>query len=117
MPTSAAARLNIAAGAHLDPGCLERVIRRALSRTRLHVRGVVVKPLSTTVPGADASAAYQTVVGVRGAPLVLYIDSIAFAYGQDLVELTTYHSSKPVPPAMEERLLGLLVARARSHSR
>jgi hypothetical protein len=61
--------------------------------------------------------AYQTVVGVRGAPLVLYMDSIAFAYGQDMVTLTTYHSSRPVPRSMEERLLGLLVARARAHAR
>jgi hypothetical protein len=45
------------------------------------------------------------------------MDSIVVAYGQDMVTLTTYHSSKPVPPAMEERLLGLLVARARAHRR
>jgi hypothetical protein len=69
------------------------------------------------VAGADASVAYQTIVGLRRAPLIVYIDSIVFTYGQDMVTLTTYHSSKPVPPAMEQRLLGLLVARARSHTR
>jgi hypothetical protein len=116
MPAAAAARLGVAQGANLDEVCLAHAIRRALSKTRLRVSGVVVKPLPVSVPGADASVAYQTIIGVRGAPLVLYMDSIVFAYGQDVMTLTTYHSSKPVPPAMEERLLGLLVARARSHS-
>jgi hypothetical protein len=117
MATAAAARLGVAEGANLDDACLAHAVRRALSRTRLHVTGVVVKPLSLPVPGADASAAYQTIVGVRGAPLILYMDSIVFAYGQDAVTLTTYHSSKPVSRPMEERLLGLLVARARAHAR
>jgi hypothetical protein len=44
-------------------------------------------------------------------------DSIFFSYGQDVVTLTTYHSSRPVPRSMEERLLGLLVARARAYAR
>jgi hypothetical protein len=119
MPTSAAARLRVAEDKRLDRTCLEHALRGRLAkrRLRLPVRGVVVEPLSVNVPGADASVAYQIIVGYRGAPLVLYMDAIELAYGQDLIELFTYHSSKPVPPAMDERLLGLLVARARSHSR
>jgi hypothetical protein len=117
LPAPAAARLGVAEGANLNDVCLAHAIRRALSKTRLRVRGVVVKPLPVSVPGADASVAYQTIIGVHGVPLVLYMDSIAFAYGQDVVTLTTYHSSRSVPRSMEERLLGLLVARARSHTR
>ena len=116
MRTAAAARLNIAESTHLDHACLKRAIRRAVA-SEFHVRQVVVKPVAITVPGADESVAYQTIIGVHGVPLILYMDSIAFAYGQDMVTLTTYHSSRPVPRSMEERLLGLLVARARSHTR
>jgi hypothetical protein len=117
MPTAAAARLSITQSVNLDQACMEHALRRGLLKSRLRVRGVVTEPLSVAVPGADASVAYQTVVGVRGAPLVLYMDLIFFSYGQDVVTLTTYHSSKPVPRSMEERLLGLLVARARAHTR
>jgi hypothetical protein len=119
MPTSAAASLQVAEEERLDRTCLEHALRGRFARKhlRLPVSGVVVEPLSVSVKGADASIAYQIIVGYRGAPLVLYMDAIELAYGQDLIELFTYHSSKPVPPAMDERLLGLLVARARSHSR
>jgi hypothetical protein len=118
-PTSAAARLQIGEDERLDRTCLEHALRERFARRhlRLPVRGVVVEPLSLSVKGVDASVAYQIIVGYRGAPLVLYMDAIELAYGQDLIELFTYHSSKPVPPAMDERLLGLLVARAESHSR
>jgi hypothetical protein len=116
MRTAAAARLNIADGTHLDQACLKRAIRRAAA-TEFHVREVVVRPVPITVAGADASVVYQTIIGVHGVPLILYMDSIAFAYGQDVVTLTTYHSSGGVPRSMEERLLGLLVARARAHAR
>jgi hypothetical protein len=116
MPTSAAARLNIAEAVRQQT-CVERALRRAVAKGFHGVRGVVVTPVSITVPGADASVAYQTIVGLRGAPLTVYMDSIVFAYGQDMVTLTTYHSSGGVPRSMEERLLGLLVARARGHAR
>jgi hypothetical protein len=116
MPTSAAARLNIAEAVRQQT-CVERALRRAVAKGFHGVRGVVVTPVSITVPGADASVAYQTIVGLRGAPLTVYMDSIVFAYGQDMVTLTTYHASRPVPRSMEERLLGLLVARARAHAR
>jgi hypothetical protein len=119
MPTSAAARLEVAASEHLDQTCMEHALRAEVTKEhlRLPLRGVVVEPFSVNVPGADAGVAYRAIVAYRGAPLILYIDSIVFAYGQDLIELTTYHASKPVPSAMEERLLGLLVARARAHAR
>jgi hypothetical protein len=116
MPAAAAARLNIAEAIRQQT-CVERELRRAVAKGFHGVRGVVVKPFSIAVPGADTSVAYQTIVGLRGAPLTVYMDSIVFAYGQDVVTLTTYHSSSPVPRSMEERLLGLLVARARAHAR
>jgi hypothetical protein len=116
MSTAGTARLNVAEGER-QRACMERVLSRAARKGFHDIRGVVVKPLSMAVAGADASVAYQTIVGLRRAPLIVYMDSIVFAYGQDMVTLTTHHSSKPVPPAMEQRLLGLLVARARSHTR
>lgn len=119
MPTSAAVRAEVAEAKNLDETCVEHALRGRLAKEhlRLPVSGVVVEPLSVNVQGADASVAYRIIVGYRGAPLVAYMDAIELAYGQDLIELFTYHSSKPVPPAMDERLLGLLVARAKSHNR
>lgn len=117
MPTAAAARLSVRAGANADRACLKGAIRRAAA-AQLPVRAVVVgpAPVPAAIPGASVTAAYRTIVGVHGVPLVLYLDSTAFAYGQDVIELTTYHTSRPVPPGMDERLLGLLAARARAHS-
>lgn len=119
MPTPVAAQSGITEAKDLDQTCMEHALRGSLAKahSRLAVRGVAVEPLSMGVKGADESAAYRIVVGYRGAPLVLYMDLIFFSYGQDLMTLTTYHASKPVPPAMDERLLSLLVARAKSHSR
>jgi hypothetical protein len=118
-PTSAAARLEVAQAKNLNRTCMEHVVRAGLAKQhlRLPIAGVVLEPFSASVGGADTSAAYRAVLAYHGAPLVLYMDMIFFSYGQDLFMLSTYHSSKPVPSAMEERLLGLLVARARSHSR
>jgi hypothetical protein len=118
MPTATAARLEIAK-AQRRKVCMEHALRSALlsSAFRSDVRGIAVEPIQAKVGGADASTAYRAVVAARHAPLVLYIDATLFSYGQDVFVLGTYHSSKPVPPAMEERLQSLLIARARSHSR
>jgi hypothetical protein len=119
MPTPGAARLEIAGAQYANRTCLEHVVRAELAkeRRRVSIGGVVVEPYSASVKGVDASVAYRAVMAYKGAPLVAYVDVISFSYGQDVMTLTTYHASKPVPPAMEERLLGLLVARARSHRR
>jgi len=117
LPTSVAARLVLSQAKEMDIACMERTLHRSLSKGRLRVRGVAIQRLASTVPDSDASVAYQAVISSRVTPLVLYMDLTFFSYGQDVVTLTTYHSSKPVPPAMDSRLLGLLVARARAHSR
>lgn len=117
-PTAAAARRDVGEAARLKV-CVEHALRSGLLRSALGplVRGITVEPIQVNVKGADASAAYRAIVATRGAPLVDYIDMIFFSYGQDVFALGTYHFSKPVPPAMEQRLQGLLIARARSHSR
>lgn len=128
MSTPAAALSSIGQGTgprtEVRPGetvrLMERCVKHAVLASvpsGLHVHGVVVKPLSMSVPGADASVAYETALGVRGAPLIIYFDSFDFVYGQDVIELTTYHSVAHVPRSVNERLLGLLVARARTHNR
>lgn len=119
MPAAADARLGVDRAARQlrqEARCLEHRADR-IRLGVLRVRGIVVRPLSVSVAGASASFAYHLVMAARGAPLVLYVNVVAFAYGQDAIELNTYHASKPVPPAMQERLLALLVARARAHSR
>lgn len=118
MPTATAARLEIAE-AQRRQVCVEHALRSGLLKSafRSEVRGIAVEPIQLKVSGADASMAYRAVVAARRAPLVIYIDTTVFSYGQDVFVLGTYHSSKPVPPAMEERLQGLLIARAHSHSR
>lgn len=117
MPTAAAARSQVAAAKDTDLSCISHVLVADQSQGRFGVRGASVEPLSMTVKGADASVAYRTVLAYKHSPLVYYIDSITFSYGQDAFTLNTFHASKPVPPTMNERLLGLLVARGRSHSR
>lgn len=117
MPTAAAARSEIAATKNTSFVCIEHVLVSSGSHKRFGVRGVTIEPLQMTVKGADASVAYRVVAAYKGLPLVLYVDVIVFTYGQDAFTLTTSHASKPVPPAMNERLLGLLIARGRSHSR
>lgn len=118
MPSAAAARLAVERASDVDAACMERALRRTLTKERLPVpvRGVVFEPLPLNAEGADASVAYRMVLGYRGAPLVAYVDLIYLSYGQDAMTLATYHASKPVPQTMDQRLLGLLVARARSHS-
>jgi hypothetical protein len=116
MSSPAAARGSMSRGVRAEEACL----RRALLKDPpfgLHIHDVVVRPLPATVPGADASVAYEAAAGVRGAPLLVYFDSFRFAYGQDAIQLTTYHSVAHVPRSVNERLLGLLVARARMHDR
>jgi hypothetical protein len=117
VPTAHAARGEIAAARRRV--CMEHLIRSGVLRSRLraHVRGITVEPLQANVEGADASAAYRTIVAARGVPLVIYLDTIFFSYGQDVFALGAYHFSKPVPPEMEQRLQELLLARAKSHSR
>lgn len=119
MPTAADAKRAIAVAKNIDLTCFEHALRAdaAKKHGRFPVRGVTVEPLSITVKGADASAAYRLVAAYKGVPLVGYVDSIVFSYGQDAFTLTTFHASKPVPTAMDERLLGLLLARAKAHSR
>jgi hypothetical protein len=119
MSTSAVARATVARsprGVRAEERCLRRALLRDLP-PGLRVHDVVVRPLSATVPGADASVAYEAAAGVQGAPLIVYFDSFHFVYGQDLIELTTYHSVAHVASSWNERLLGLLVARARAHDR
>lgn len=117
MPTAAAADLVVSDLRKIDLACMEREFRREFTKGRSRVRGVFVGRLPTIVSDSAGSVAYQAVISWRTIPLVLYMDITLFAYGQDVVALFTYHSSDPVPPAMESRLLGLLVARAKAHSR
>lgn len=119
MSTPAAARASVARGVW-GTRAEERCLKRALLKDPppgLHIHRVVVRSLPAAVAGADASVAYEAAAGVRGAPLIVYFDSFRFVYGQDVVELTTYHSVAHVPRSVNERLLGLLVARARTHDR
>jgi hypothetical protein len=118
MPTAAAARLEVAE-ARRRKVCVEHALRSGLLRSGSpsDVRGITVEPIQVKVNGADASAAYRAIVAARHEPLVIYLDATVFSYGQDVFVLGAYHSSKPVPSAMEERLQALLIARARSHGR
>lgn len=117
MPTAASAGLAVSDMRKTDLACVERQVRQEFTKGSSRIRGVFVGPLPTRVSDSDGSFAYQAVITWRAIPLVLYMDVTMFSYGQYVVVLFTYHSSDPVPPAMESRLLGLLVARARAHSR
>lgn len=118
MPTATEARLEVAETRRRRV-CVERALRKGLLRSGSpsQVRGITVEPIQVKVNGADASTAYRAIVAARREPLVVYLDATVFSYGQDVFVLGAYHSSKPVPPAMEERLQALLIARARSHGR
>jgi protein-S-isoprenylcysteine O-methyltransferase Ste14 len=116
MPTARAARSGVAEAIAMGRACVARLLKDALAK-RLHVpvRGVVVEPLAVKIPGADNGGAHQVIVASRRMPLIWYVDWTTFSYGQDVISLVTHHTSKPVPPAMDERLIGLLLKRAQAH--
>jgi hypothetical protein len=102
-----------------DKLCLARIIRTVLDAEGNPVVSVLVKPLPFAAPSWTHPLAYQAVVSVVPpsvkSAVTVYADAVAFAYGQDQLELIAFGVVQPVPPEAEQRLVGLMLSRAKAH--
>ncbi len=114
-------------------GCITHSYRRLLlghtaERKPLRLGSIAITPLTAPAPASyrglgpyRATALRLTIPGSyttrrgRRVQLPFYIEDFAFAYGRDLIGLTTESSLRPFPQANEQYLMKMLVGRAEAN--
>jgi hypothetical protein len=122
LPSSAAAAREMAAfRTPRVKACVERIVERSLAKARTG-RIAKSKPsftwASADIPGTEGSYAVRVVMpfanNETGISASYYADILAFASGPAVVELVADGAPQPNSSPSEERLLSLLLIRAKS---
>lgn len=99
--------------------CITRFLKRSLGKlgASRHNGAPAFTWSTTRIMGTQGSYGVRIVVPLHvkrtGASTHLYTDILVFAYGPAEIGLETFDSPRPLPSATEERLLTLLLERAK----
>ncbi len=118
---AAAARVVAAFHSHRTQACIGRIVEHSLSklnRSRVHLGKPSFTWTFANIPGTEGSYAARFILPITsvktGISSAYYIDVLGFVSGPAVVELLVASIPQPYSSASEERLLSLLLSRAKA---